>query len=314
MASSAIWTTYSTTAYLKYPHSQNKNNNNRKSVSHRHNSPIDRATMLVLSRFLGSSLLGLLLPLPPSSRLSSRISSTISSLRPFLLPSTFLFLANYCNSVALDRIGISLTYTSKCGIPLVTVLLSLVWEGTHSLPPPLALYSLVPIVGGIGAASWNAPSFEVLGFAAAMVSCVSQACLNVCSRRVMIRHSVDGMGAQRVMVCLGFCYAAVMTTIRVLMGWVRQQQQHQTRRQELSPWGHTLMAVLAYHVEYCLSFIFVKLVQPITYGTCDALRRLFIIMSGKVFFGGDRFTHLNVAGIAMALSGALFYAYAANVK
>lgn len=41
----------------------------------------------------------------------------------------------------------------------------------------------------------------------------------------------------------------------------------------------TAMAVTAYHVEYVLSFMFARLVQPI------------IIMTGRAFFGGPPLTH-----------------------
>ena len=67
-------------------------------------------------------------------------------------------------------------------------------------------------------------------------------------------------------------------------------------------------AVVSYHVEYILSFIFVKLVEPITYGTCDAIRRLAIIVSGHKMFGGEPFSKLNLAGIGMSLLGALAFA------
>jgi hypothetical protein len=56
-----------------------------------------------------------------------------------------------------------------------------------------------------------------------------------------------------------------------------------------------------------LSFTFVSLVSPITYGACDAVRRLSIIITGRAMFGGEPFTRLNIAGIAMALVGALSY-------
>lgn len=69
----------------------------------------------------------------------------------------------------------------------------------------------------------------------------------------------------------------------------------------------TVLAVLAYHMEYVLSFMFVGLVEPITYGTCDALRRLLIIVAGRQLFGGDRFSTVNMGGIGMALLGALMY-------
>ena len=58
-------------------------------------------------------------------------------------PAFFLFVANYCNSVALKRIGIPLLYTSKCGIPFFVVLATLFIDGAEALPPPLALMSLL---------------------------------------------------------------------------------------------------------------------------------------------------------------------------
>ena len=60
-------------------------------------------------------------------------------------------------------------------------------------------------------------------------------------------------------------------------------------------------------MEYVLSFSFVSLVEPITYGTCDALRRLLIIITGRQLFGGDKFSKTNLGGICMALVGALMY-------
>lgn len=68
------------------------------------------------------------------------------------------------------------------------------------------------------------------------------------------------------------------------------------------------MAVCAYHIEYVLSFMFVKLVAPITYGACDAIRRLAIIITGQRMFGGHPFSPLNFVGMGLALLGALSYA------
>lgn len=51
-----------------------------------------------------------------------------------------------------------------------------------------------------------------------------------------------------------------------------------------------------------------KLVEPITYGTCDAIRRLAIIVAGQNMFGGEPFSKLNIGGIAMSLLGALAFA------
>jgi Triose-phosphate Transporter family len=127
------------------------------------------------------------------------------------VPAVLLFVANYSNSVSLNRIGISLTYTSKCGIPLMTVLLTLLLDGRAALPGPLALVSLVPIATGIALASWSAPTFETAGFVAALLSTTAQSALNVSSKRVMAATKVSGPVAQRCMVAIGLALTLVVS-------------------------------------------------------------------------------------------------------
>eukprot|EP00578_Thalassiosira_sp_NH16_P014525 CAMPEP_0181118814 /NCGR_PEP_ID=MMETSP1071-20121207/23278_1 /TAXON_ID=35127 /ORGANISM="Thalassiosira sp., Strain NH16" /LENGTH=446 /DNA_ID=CAMNT_0023203337 /DNA_START=239 /DNA_END=1576 /DNA_ORIENTATION=- len=358
--SSAILTTYSTTKFLKYqgekntlPHSTSSEGDNSKTFRQfssilnstqkhdqkqqilekpqkgvRRATNISRASLLTLYRFSGSLLLGLLIHshFYQLSRLLPRFLKTVQVAQQFLLPSIFLFIANYSNSIALDRIGISLTYTSKCGIPLITVLFTLLLDGTAALPSNATLFSLLPIAIGIGAASWNSPTFELFGFLAAMVSTTSQAALNVVSKRVMRKTGIKGVEAQRAMVFVALGIGLVMTMANSIGGHLRELQQYGTNVRNLAtadeeggqdlpstktsshpPLWLTCLAVLAYHMEYVLSFSFVGLVEPITYGTCDALRRLLIIVMGRQLFGGDKFSKANLGGIFMALLGALLY-------
>mmetsp|Transcript_27651 Transcript_27651/g.38885 ORF Transcript_27651/g.38885 Transcript_27651/m.38885 type:complete len:114 (+) Transcript_27651:337-678(+) len=71
-------------------------------------------------------------------------------------------------------------------------------------------------------------------------------------------------------------------------------------------------AVLSYHVEYVMSFMFVKLVSQVSFGAFDALRRLCIIIAGHFMFGGPAFSALNLMGMALALTGALCYSIASH--
>jgi Triose-phosphate Transporter family len=215
-------------------------------------------------------------------------------------------------SIALDRIGISLTYTSKCAIPLFTVVLSVLLDGTGSLPNALSLVSLIPIALGIAAASWNSPTFELWGFIAAIVSTTSQSALNVTSKRAIAKAGVSGPTAQRSMAAVG-----LLITLFANLTQVIRLSYYNGKLAELRarpPFWVTAMAVMAYHVEYSLSFAFVRLVQPITYGTCDAIRRLCIILAGRQFFGGNKMTKTNMAGIALALLGALAYSITSTLK
>lgn len=293
-------------------------------------SKLSRASLLTLYRFSGSLLLGLFMHTHfyRLSELPLRFVKTLEAAKLFLLPSLFLFIANYCNSIALDRIGISLTYTSKCGIPLITVLFTLLLDGVAALPSKATLLSLLPIAIGIGAASWNSPTFEVFGFAAAIISTTSQAALNVISKRVMRKTGIRGAEAQRAMVFVALGIALLMagtnsvgerlrewkeygTSIRGSVDEVEEDTDTSDLVQSVSP-SHpplwlTALAIFAYHMEYVLSFCFVGLVEPITYGTCDAIRRLLIIIAGRQIFGGDKFSKTNISGIGLALLGALMY-------
>jgi hypothetical protein len=298
MLSSVLFTTYSTTKYLKYSTPSHVERSNK--------SPLSRVTLLTLARFSGSLILGLVAY--PNLHIVDRIKETLELLPQFALPAVFLFTANYSNAISLDRIGISLTYTSKCAIPLITLILTLVLDGVDALPSVPVLLTLVPIALGIATASWNHPRFEILGFIAAFVSCTAQSALNVTSKHVMKRLGVGGPVAQRSMVAVGLAITSVFSLFQLASS---------SKESKLSDDNHppawlALMAVTAYHVEYVLSFIFVNLVAPITYSACDAVRRLGIIISGHCMFGGPAFTVLNILGIGMALGGALAFSILNN--
>jgi hypothetical protein len=111
-------------------------------------------------------------------------------MQDFSLPAIFFFTTNYCNFIALDRIGISLAYTSKCLIRLITVIFTLLIDGVVALPPTLALLMLLPIASGVALASWKSPTFEKGGFLAAIASSTAQAALNVSSKLALIKIAI----------------------------------------------------------------------------------------------------------------------------
>ena len=222
-----------------------------------------------------------------------------------------------------------MTYTSKCGIPIITVLLTLLLDGVDALPSIPTLISLIPIAFGIAAASWSAPTYELIGFIMACISATAQSALNVTSKRALAKAKLTGPIGQRTMVAVGLLFTVILNMIQIILTTKQrrhvlsqspinqnntpfasklQQKRHPTAiAVDTPPLWLTFMAMVAYHVEYLLSFIFVTLVGPITYGTCDAIRRLCIILFGRIFFGGDPFTRMNTIGIATALAGALSY-------
>ena len=411
---SSLVTTYATTKFLKHEGIGSNGvsaltGRPDASLSDRQNNAfprLSRPALLTLSRFSGSLLLGLVAWNP-----QQRLMATLRSVPPFLMPALFLFVAHYSNTLSLNRVGISLTYTSKCAIPLMTVVLTVLLDGWKALPSRGPLLSLVPIALGIAAASWNSPTMDNLGFLAAMISCVSQSALNVSCKRAMITTGLRGPQAQRAMVVIGFILASCMSYLPAVLSqlqhrWMTERSTNDSTNQmsmttdgtatisttttSLAPSANganigslttnsvvvptarvmagggtggglangttmpssnrsppasasshspstvaikqhvasspppppspqlsssssppplwlTGLAVSSYHFEYMLSFMFVNLVAPITYGTCDAIRRLSIIITGRCMFGGKPLSLLNMSGIGLALLGALSY-------
>lgn len=342
MFSSIIFSTYFTTEFLKYEEkgqtSKIKELNNdfivrqqefvntqkmRLLQKQRHAisknlsealTSLSRPQLLTLYRFSGSLLMGIFVHTNVYAW-KQRLLDTIRYMPDFALSAIFLFVANYSNSIALDRIGISLTYTSKCIIPLITVLLSLSVDGLKALPCLPALLMLIPIATGVALTSWSSPTFEKKGFIAAMLSSTAQAALNVSSKRALSHTKISGLDAQRSMASVAFIIAIFMSLQTSIKSKLKMNADGDdtgvsTKNNiptSLPPFSLSLAAAAAYHYEYVLSFIFLNLVQPISYGTCDAVRRLGIIVAGRAFFGGEPFSSLNYIGITLALLGATGY-------
>lgn len=172
---------------------------------------------------------------------------------------------------------------------------------------------------GIAMASWNTPTFDLHGFLAAITSATAQAALNVSCKRALTKTKTSGLQAQTTMAALAFCIAMITTTLNALQTNLILRDKNEVgnknkmhKVKDFPPKQLLIGAVCSYHVEYVLSFLFLSLVKPITYGTCDAIRRLGIIISGRHMFGGEAFSMINYAGIGFALVGALGYSLSSS--
>lgn len=342
MVSSMLLTTYYSTAFLKYRDDLTNSDfqrrhlvasiktNSHTKIKQRGMNTVERSTLLnsytrpqllTIFRLSGSFLLGIFAR-TNFSKCLERFRQSLSVMRDFAFPAIFMFFANYCNVIALDRLGISLTYTSKCGIPILTVLITILVDGFDAIPSFRTLCTLIPIAIGIAMASWNSPTFDLSGFISALISATSQASLNVSCKRALTRTKINGLQAQTTMAALAFCFAMVTTSIETLKKSIETRKTNlkesqnvkndDSSVQKIPPLPLTIGAVVSYHIEYVLSFLFLSLVKPITYGTCDAVRRLGIIICGRQMFGGEAFSLINYTGIGLALIGALLYSLSSS--
>eukprot|EP00607_Mallomonas_marina_P008113 CAMPEP_0182425006 /NCGR_PEP_ID=MMETSP1167-20130531/11330_1 /TAXON_ID=2988 /ORGANISM="Mallomonas Sp, Strain CCMP3275" /LENGTH=332 /DNA_ID=CAMNT_0024605291 /DNA_START=109 /DNA_END=1107 /DNA_ORIENTATION=- len=284
LLSSALFSTWSNTAFLKH-----------------FNNPL----LHVMVRFSGAASIGLISLLMTRS---CEFGEIPSMLQQVFLPALFLWVANFANSASLQLSGITLTYVVKACIPVFTVALCTI----RGQKFPLMTYiSLLPTVLGVALASASDLDFTISGLLAALTSALAQTFMNVTVKEVRTKTGFSGSKilASMTAVCslltlplLLFSNSFGHLTIPDLLvnGW----------------WNRGIMLIianaLAFHAEYVLNMIFVGYVNSVTFSVTDVARRLGIILCGAVVFG-KMLTTLNVVGVALALSGVLWYSYLETV-
>jgi hypothetical protein len=273
-------------------------------------------------RFLGSALLGTITLLFTGEIQVSEIPTLVYEVSQ---PAVLLWLANYSNSMALQSAGITLTYVLKAGIPVFTVL---VCSFSGQKFPLLIYLSLLPICLGVGLACMGDLSFSLTGFLAGLVSALSQTFMNISIKNVRNKTGYSGMKA-----FLGMTILATLITFPFMLASDVLTHQNNTDSGSLSlnsfdklmgtytafqegdSWPLTLTAIasLAYHIEYVLNFIFVGFVSSVAFSVSDIARRISIITIGSIVFQ-KKLSGMNWLGIAIALSGVLWYTYLENER
>jgi drug/metabolite transporter (DMT)-like permease len=265
-------------------------------------------------RFFGSAFVGLLTLLSTGEVVVSELPTMCANL---FVPAILLWAANYANSISLQLAGITLTYVVKACIPVFTVV-SCTLLGQKF---PIIIYiSLIPICFGVILASGADVNVSTAGLCAATVSALSQTFMNISIKSVREKTGYSGQKS-----FLGMTIVATLTTLPVVavssMSLNDGSSQTTvdlflsvfTRLAKGDSWPLllTILAAVAYHVEYVLNFTFVSYVSSVTFSVCDIARRIAIILTGAVVFN-KVLTMQNWTGIIIALGGVLWYSYLDN--
>lgn len=271
-------------------------------------------------RFFGSALIGTITLLMTGEVQLSEIPIVVYNVSQ---PAILLWLANYSNSMALQYAGITLTYVLKAGIPVFTVLVCTL----NGQKFPLLIYlSLLPICVGVGLACMGDLNFSLNGLVAGLVSALAQTFMNISIKDVRLKTGYSGMKA-----FLGMTILSTLITFPFMLVTDILQQTDTSTSITLNSFGKllstytsfqsgdtwplflTFIASMAYHIEYVLNFIFVGYVSSVAFSVSDIARRISIITIGSFVFN-KKLTGMNWIGIAIALSGVLWYTYLENER
>lgn len=264
-------------------------------------------------RFAGSAVLGTVTLLLTKQIKLHEIPVVVKNV---MQPALFLFCANYANSIALEKTGITLTYIIKACIPVFTVIICSVQGERFSF---LLYTSLIPICLGVALACAGDLDFNAQGLIAGLCSAMAQTLMNIKAKSVQKKHSYTGVQAFMGMtIVCSFLSATLIMFQNTGDGTDASPSQSsfatltntfaQFSNGERWPLQLTLLASFAYHIEYALNFIFSGYVSNVSFSVSDIARRICIICIGSVMFS-NTLTSMNWIGIVIAISGVLWYTY-----
>eukprot|EP00403_Amphidinium_massartii_P009050 CAMPEP_0178424660 /NCGR_PEP_ID=MMETSP0689_2-20121128/28324_1 /TAXON_ID=160604 /ORGANISM="Amphidinium massartii, Strain CS-259" /LENGTH=491 /DNA_ID=CAMNT_0020046303 /DNA_START=6 /DNA_END=1481 /DNA_ORIENTATION=- len=232
-----------------------------------------------------------------------RWSSFRRKTKVLLWPSVLLWLANFANSVSLERTGISVTYVFKSLIPFLTVLVCRFMGQQFSL----RIYAcLVPICIGVCLATLTDLQLDAIGALFAFSSALAQTGLNIKSKSSIRQLKVSGMEAFVVMSTTCVAISVPATMLWSLLGHGIVARVEQVGVQYAA--AVVAQAGVTYFMEYSLNFAFVSCCTPLAFSITDICRRVATVLYGALLFNKP-LTIVNAGGILLSLSGALAYSY-----
>lgn len=247
----------------------------------------------------------------------------------------FIIAGKMATYFSYQYVSMSLTHTAKALEPVFNVGLSAMFFGEFK--PPGVYLSLVPIAMGVGIASITEISYNVsllhpphpkhlyqnnlpsyifpqhIGFAAASASAIFKVLQNIYTKRVM---GTAHFSFYEIHLFCGIASIAVLTPWAIV-SHVSAAQAVQLPRSGPAVEPELPLLLLAgdsvlQYVSSISSYMVLSLVAHLTFTIVNSMKRLVIITSGTVVFGGFAIT--NFIGVCMAVGGVFLYNLAKPAK
>lgn len=229
-------------------------------------------------------------------------SATIKKISPLAVVHS---LGNTLTNVSLGRVAVSFTHTIKAMEPFFSVLLSALFLGEKATAP--VLLTLLPIVGGVAAASISEVTFDWGGFAAAMGSNVSFQSRNVLSKKFMGDiKGLDNINLFSIITMLSFVIllpVALFTEgVKFTPSAIRAMGILNTGQL----YKQILIAALCFHSYQQVSYMILQRVSPVTHSIGNCLKRVIVIVASVIVFQNPM-SRQNMLGTTVALGGVFAY-------
>jgi len=223
-----------------------------------------------------------------------------ASYKKKIIPLAIIFCVNIIlGNISLNFVPISFMQTIKSSVPAFTVLiLSQVMHQQFSFETYI---SLVPVVGGIGLASYTELSFDMLGFIAALTASVVTALQSIISGILLGGKKMDPVTL--------IYYMAPLSALMILpFAFVFEYE-------ELLVWPYmgtslaamilSLSGIVAFALN-CSTFLAIKNSSPLTFTVAGNFKVVLSITISVLIFKNP-VTILNGVGCGIAIIGVMWY-------
>jgi len=218
-------------------------------------------------------------------------------------------LGNLLTNVSLGQVAVSFTHTIKAMEPFFSVALSAIFLG--DIPSIPVLLTLIPIVGGVAAASLSEPTFNWGGFLSAMGSNLTFQSRNVLSKKLMIgkRSTLDNINLFSIITIMSTFLLAPVTLFTEGFKFTNSSM---TAMGIIDPTAIVMKALVAgmcFHAYQQVSYMILQRVSPVTHSIGNCIKRVIVIVVSVIVFANP-VTAQNAVGTGIALLGVFAYSQA----
>lgn len=227
-------------------------------------------------------------------------------------------------------VSMSLAQTAKALEPVFNVILA--WSLYGERRPLVVQMSLVPIVCGVALASISEPSFQIIGFAAAMGSGMLKVLQNIYTKRVMDKRT---MGFFQIHLWCALVSLAVLAPVMAAeaaakhgSNWLDPGRLVDDLSRNVAatlagssvagsglpgsagarpfPWVRLVLCAACQYMSSVASYGVLSRIHHLTFTIANTMKRLIIIGGGVLWFA-NAVTPLNVLGMGLAIAGVAGY-------
>ncbi|XP_062152847.1 phosphoenolpyruvate/phosphate translocator 2, chloroplastic-like isoform X2 [Alnus glutinosa] len=224
-------------------------------------------------------------------------------------------MGNLLTNISIGKVAVSFTHTIKSMEPFFTVVLSALFLGER--PSLWVVSSLVPIVGGVGLASFTETSFNWTGFCSAMASNLTNQSRNVFSKKLMAKkeEALDNVNLFSVITIISFILlvpaAIFLEGVKFTPSYLQSAASQGLNVRELCV--RSVLAGFCFHSYQQVSYMILGMVSPVTHAVGNCVKRVVVIVSSVIVFQTP-VSPINSLGTAVALAGVFLYSRAKRIK